>query len=293
MIRNRVGQLLDWAVLAGASMLGALAFLYPFFLGGAHQAGGTGMAHAQDAPLVFTLLVVFALGGILGNLTFGGMNAKTVAVLAVLSAFSAVLRFLPGPGGFSGIFFLPILGGYVFGAKFGFLLGSLSLLVSAFMGGGVGPWLPYQMIAAGWIGMASGWVPRRLGVSGVAVAVLTAWGALSGLLYGAVMNLWFWPFLYSPGASAMYWSPGLGLGEALRRYATFYVITSLWWDLGRAGGNAALLLLFGRPVLKLLSRFERRFNFQVEVYRERTCEAAFGRGSEKGVQGVPQEVQKA
>ncbi len=275
-MKNRVGRILDWAVLAGASALGALAFLYPFFLKGPHQVGVAGMAHAQDAPLVFTLLVLFALGGAMGNLTLGGMDAKTVAVLAILSAFSAVLRFLPGPGGFSGVFFLPILGGYVFGADFGFLLGSLSLLVSAFMGGGVGPWLPYQMIAAGWIGMASGWIPRQLGVSLPAVAILAAWGALAGLLYGAVMNLWFWPFLYSPGASAVYWNPGLSLGETLRRYAAFYAVTSLWWDLGRAGGNAALVILFGRPVLKLLFRFRRRFDFQVEVQDEWKSESAFG-----------------
>ncbi len=292
-MKHRAARFLDWVVLAGASTLGALAFLYPFLLGGARRAGVGGMAHAQDAPLVFTLLVVFALGGILGNLTFGGMDAKTVAVLAVLSAFSAVLRFVPGPGGFSGIFFLPILGGYVFGAKFGFLLGSLSLLVSAFMGGGVGPWLPYQMIAAGWIGMLSGWMPRRLGASRASVVLLAVWGALAGLLYGAVMNLWFWPFLYSPGATAMYWSPALGLGETLRHYAAFYAITSLWWDLGRAGGNAAMVILLGRPVLKLLFRFERRFSFQVEVRGEWRGEASFGRRSAKGVRRVSQKITKA
>ena len=54
-----------------------------------------------------------------------------------------------------------ILGGYVFGARFGFLFGAFALLVSALITGGVGPWLPYQMFAAGWMGLSAG----GLGVS--------------------------------------------------------------------------------------------------------------------------------
>ena len=52
------------------------------------------------------------------------------------------------------------LAGYIFGARFGFLLGVMTLLVSALLTGGVGPWLPYQMFTAGWIGLTSGWLPR-------------------------------------------------------------------------------------------------------------------------------------
>ena len=50
-----------------------------------------------------------------------------------------------------------------------------------------------------------------------------------------------------------------GLIEVLRRYAGFYLVTSLWWDLARAIGNGLLTWLMARPVLGLLRRFERRF----------------------------------
>jgi energy-coupling factor transport system substrate-specific component len=61
----------------------------------------------------------------------------------------------------------------------------------------------------------------------------------------------------------MYWQPGLGVVETLRRYALFYTITSLWWDLIRAVGNLLLLLLLAAPVLRLLRRFQQRFHFTV------------------------------
>ena len=97
---------------------------------------------------------------------------------------------------------LPILTGYCYGPTFGFLLGSLSLLVSALIGGGVGPWLPYQMFATGWMGMLSGVparVPERTG--GWEPVMLAVWGVVLGLIFGAIMNIWFWPFMQGGDAS--------------------------------------------------------------------------------------------
>jgi len=209
---------------------------------------------------VFVALVVLCLAAVAANLSGRQMNSKVMAVLGVLTAMNAVLRAIPGPGGFSAMFILPILCGYVFGSTFGFLLGSLSLLVSALIGAGIGPWLPYQMICAGWVGMISGWLPKT-GNRRLEVVLLAAWGVLSGLIFGAIMNLWFWPFINAPGDASLYWTPGVGLMEGLRRYAAFYVLTSLWWDAMRAVGNAVLLVLFGPALINVLRRYQRRFHF--------------------------------
>lgn len=250
-------------ILILASLVGVAAFLSPFFAPTLRQSEGMVMAHSQDALFVLLLLTVLALAAVFAHVREGRMSAKTLALLGALAAVGAVLRFVPGPAGFSAVFFLPILAGYVFGAQFGFLVGVLTLLASAFMTGGVGPWLPYQMFASGWTAAAVGLLPRPRPNSRAETALLAAAGFVLGLFYGAVMNLWFWPFVFQPAQAHLYWQPGQGPAVALRRYALFYLATSLWWDVWRGVGNAALIVLFGAPVLRLLRRYEQRFHFVV------------------------------
>jgi energy-coupling factor transport system substrate-specific component len=270
-IRNRLAlalgrfplqRALNAAILVIASLIGLGSFFYPFLL---PQSGDqfNAMAHAQDAPLLFVALVILCLGAVLSSLASGLMNAKLIAVLGILTAANAVLRGVPGPAGFTLIFLLPIVCGYAYGPTFGFLLGVFSLAVSAFLGFGVGPWLPYQMFSAGWVGLLSGLLPRLERHPRLEAFMLAGWGMILGFTFGILMNLWFWPYVFAGGQSEMYWEPGLDLVNALRRYAVFYVFTSFWWDLLRAGGNFVLLLLFAAPVLRLLRRFQQRFFFEV------------------------------
>ena len=261
---SKTSQLLNVIILLLASAVGVVAFVAPFFSLDTGQANdGGALAHAAEAPLSLILLIVICLGALLLKLSAGQKNTRTVAVLGILTAFSAVLRALPGPGGFNAIFFLPILAGHGYGATFGFLLGSLALLVSALLGGGVGPWLPFQMFATGWVGMLGALTPALPAHPRREVVLLAAWGLFLGLLFGAIMNLWFWPFVFRPDQAALYWQPGLGLKGFLERYLPFYLVTSLAWDLWRAGGNALLILFLGLPVLRLLRRFQLRFRFEV------------------------------
>ncbi len=253
-----------------AGLLGLLAFLYPL-VGPALLGRGVALDDRLTPwlltiliSLCFLALLVEAQGSVLAPA--GGYDAKAIALLGVLVAMNSVLRFaetaIPGPGGFSPIFFLIVLAGYVYGAGFGFLMGALTLLVSALVTGGVGPWLPYQMFAAGWVGLSAPLVrlpARRLGLEGRRgeAIVLAGVSALWGVLYGVLMNTWSWVFV---GGTAV----PLSAGEALRRYALFYAASSLPWDLPRAAGNAAMVLAFGAPTLRVLRRFRRRFAFTYE-----------------------------
>jgi energy-coupling factor transport system substrate-specific component len=236
------------------SSIGVVAFGWPLL-----ATPDSALAHAADAPWLFAVLLPLLLIIVIAQLTDGSMDAKAVALLGVLSAVGTGLRMLGGGGGgFEPAFFLLILAGRALGPGFGFVLGQLTLLASALLTGGVGPWLPFQMMAAGWIALLAGLLPPMRGAA--EVWMLAAYGAVAGLLYGLLINLWFWPFV-SFADSGISFVPGDPLAANAGRYLAFMLATSLGWDLIRAMFTAALCLLAGRPVLAALRRASRRARF--------------------------------
>lgn len=258
---------LSVAIYGLSTGIGVIALIYPFLVPSIRTAG-LGAAHVNDAPLLISALVGICFVVLLLEVQGEAVNAKFVALLGILVSMNAVLRFLdvaiPSPGGLSPVFFLIILTGYIFGGRFGFLMGALTLLVSTLITGAVGPWLPYQMFAAGWVGMSAPLCrPLVQAMRGEGrrreVFVLAAFAGLWGFGFGVIMNVWFWP--YAIGPADQYWEPGIGVLDTVRRYAAFYLATSLIWDVLRVVGNALLLLALGEPVLRALRRFRRRFAF--------------------------------
>ena len=181
----------------------------------------------------------------LAEVTAGRLDAKTIAVLGVAAAAGGGLRLLSaGTAGLEPMFFVVIVAGRVLGPGVGFVSGSLAVTTGALLTGGVGPWLPFQMICAGGIGLGAGLLPARAG--GRAERwVLAAYALVTGLAFGLFMNLWFWPFLGTNAPSGMGFVPGAPLSENLAHYALFYLATSLAWDLPRGVLNA-LLVAAGR-----------------------------------------------
>lgn len=232
---------------------GAGAFLWPFFLhpGGAHENG----AHGADAPWLFTVLGALLVFAAVSEVRAGRMDAKQIAALGVLAAINSTLR-LPGSLAGAGLMYvLPILAGATFGARFGFTLGATSMAASAVLTGGIGPWLPFQMWALGWIG-AGGALARKLPKAKIAALAIYGWFA--GLAFGALMNLWFWPFTHS--GSPLAYQPGLGAAATAARYWHFYLVTSLAWDSARAIGNVAIIVMLGGAIIDVLERFRARLH---------------------------------
>ena len=193
------------------------------------------------------------------------MNGATVALLGVLSAVAGLLRLIDLPAGGNGIFFVVILAGAAFGPRFGMLLGLCAMAVSAVLSGGVGPWLPFQMLALCWMGAGAGLAGRatRRRSPRVEVALLAGYGWVWGFVFGAVMNLWFWPFVRDGGPLS--WTPGMSAAATVHHYWSFYVATSLGWDAGGAVMNALLILLTGRALLAAMRRFAHRLEPAVEL----------------------------
>jgi energy-coupling factor transport system substrate-specific component len=249
------------------SLAGIVAFGWPLLV-----TPGSGLAHSTDAPLVFALVLPLLLAVVLAEIAEGGMDVKAVAMLGVLSAVGAALRPLgAGTAGLETVFFLLILGGRVFGAGFGFVQGAVTLFASALITGGVGPWLPFQMLGAAWVGWGAGLLPRAAGRR--EVALLAGYGAVAGLAYGMLLNLSFWPFS-TGAATGLSFVPGAPLPENLHRFVVFSLATSLGWDLGRALTNVVLISLTARPVLGALRRAARRAAFDAPVVFDDRPDAA-------------------
>ena len=220
-------------------------------------------AHTADAPWLLALLLPLLLCVVLAELAEGALDAKSVAVLGVLAACGAALR-LPSGGvaGFEPVFFLLIPAGRVLGRGFGFVLGALTLFVSALLTGGVGPWLPFQMLGAAWMGFFAGCLPPARGRA--EVWMLAAYGVVAALAYGLLLNLSFWPYV-AGGDSALSFVPGAGLAENLRHFWAFHLATSLGFDIPRAVFTGAFILVAGRPILAALRRASRRAAFGASV----------------------------
>lgn len=232
------------------SLAGLIAFAYPFW-----APADLTTDQARPALVLFSGALGMILIAMLAEAQ-EGLTAHTVAMLGALVGLNTALRMIdnliPLPGGFSPVFLLITLVGYVFGPRLGFLMGSLTLLVSDPLSpGGLGPWTPYQMLAAGWVGLGAALLPKRFGVAGLAI-----YAGVWGWLFGALTNLNFWP--YAVGAPDISWLPGLPLGQILSRYARYYAVTSLAWDTMRAAGNVVLLWVLGPSLIKVLERFRRR-----------------------------------
>jgi energy-coupling factor transport system substrate-specific component len=240
--------------LAVAASIGVAAVGWPLLVS-PHAAVG----HSGAAPWIFALLLPVVLAVVLAEIAEGGMDAKAVAMLGVLSALGAAIRPVgAGTAGIETVFFLLVLAGRVFGPGFGFVLGNTMLFASALLTGGVGPWLPYQMLGAAWVALGAGLLPRCRGR--VELVLLAGYGVLAALSYGLVLNLSFWPFATGTG-SALSYLPGAPLGDNLTRLAAFTLATSLGWDIGRALTTAALVLLTGPVLLRALRRAARRARF--------------------------------
>jgi len=142
------------------------------------------------------------------------------------------------------------------------VLGATTLFASALVTGGVGPWLPFQMLGAAWVGCGAGMLPPLRGRA--EVLMLAAYGAASGLLYGLLLNLSFWPFTTGMSGDLSFVA-GAPVLENLHRFLVFTLATSLGWDIGRAITTAVLVLLTGKAVLGALRRAARRAAFEEPV----------------------------
>jgi len=194
--------------------------------------------------LIATALVILVILAFFFEFEATALSSKEIALVAMLGTLSAVLRipFAVMPN-VQPCTYLIICSGYVFGPVAGFMVGSVTALVSNFFLG-QGPWTPYQMLAWGLAGVSASYV-RRFKLNTVWLIVF---GVIWGYLYGWIMNTWFWlSFIYP---------------LTLKTF-TVYQLNSIWFDTFHAIGNVVFLGLFGMRTIAILERFRQRFTWSL------------------------------
>lgn len=188
-------------------------------------------------------------------------TATTVALLGVLAAVGAAIRIAgTGVGGLEAVFFVLILAGRAYGARFGFLLGMLTIALSSVLWGGIGPWTPFQIFACGWVAAGAGLLPRfqnmrsRRARSAAEIGMLVVYGILASYAFGLIMNFWFWPFATGMGTSISYVAEA-PVGQNLGSFWLYSLVTStLTWDTVRAITTTVGILVVGPAALAALRR---------------------------------------
>lgn len=254
-------------VLVIASSISAYCFLWPFLLD-AHSS-----AHHLNNQIFSLVGVPVALAVLIVEISDHRLDAKSVALLGVLAALAAALRPMgAGAVGIEPMWFLLILSARVFGPSFGFVLGILAMFVSAVITGGFGPWLAYQMFAAGWVGLGAGLLPQRLGKVRVRgrteVAVLALYGIFASLFFGLLMDLQFWPWALGSQTQLSY-IPGASIATNAHRFIIYHFASSMAWDVPRAVVTSVLSVITGPAVLFAMRRTKRRASFLTPIeFRE-------------------------
>jgi energy-coupling factor transport system substrate-specific component len=250
-------------VLLLVSIISAYCFLWPFFLD-AHSS-----AHQLNNQIFSLATVPIALAVLIVEISNQRLDAKSVALLGVLAALTAALRPIgAGAVGIEPMWFILILSARVFGPAFGFILGILAMFVSAFLTGGFGPWLPYQMFAAGWVGLGAGLLPQRIRKRPIRgrteIGMLALYGIFAALFFGLLMDLQFWPWALGSHTQLSY-VPGAKIAINAHRLIIYHFASSMAWDIPRAFVTSTLTIITAPAVLFAMRRTKRRASFLTPI----------------------------
>ena len=171
--------------------------------------------------------------------------AQIVALVAALAAISVAGRvaFSPIPNVVPTTDIV-LIAGFSLGAAPGFAVGALSGLVSNFWLG-QGPWTPWQMAGWGMTGVFGAWLAtltgRHVGRFGLAAVC-----AFAGFAYGALLDF---SLMVTYGGE-----------QSLDRFLAISA-RGVPFNVAHAAGNAALALVAGPAMVRMLVRYRRRFEF--------------------------------
>lgn len=191
----------------------------------------------------FIMMAVTLLAMVPFFLSFekGDQDSKKIIIVAIMIALSVLSRliFAVTPG-FKPVTAMVIITALYFGPEAGFMTGALTPMISNLYFA-QGPWTPFQMFVWGLIGFFAGTFRGKLLKN---MPLLFIYGALSGVVYSLLMDVWL-----------VLWYEG---GFNLLRYQVA-VVAAVPTMIIYGGSNVAFLLLLHKPLGVKLNRLKTKY----------------------------------
>ena len=164
-------------------------------------------------------------------------GTRRMVIASVMIALCVLGRFIPV---FKPITALTIITGMYLGGETGFLVGSLSAVISNIFAG-QGPWTAFQMLSWGLIGLIAGLAAKPLKTSRILMLV---YGALSGIAYSFIMDIW----------TTLWYSGGFDTAVYLSA-----LVTAIPYTVSYAVSNFIFLLFLAKPFGEKLERLHIKY----------------------------------
>lgn len=212
---------------------------------------GAAIAGAGRSALLMLVVVLLVLALFFAGYEASRPGLRQIMPTLVLAALAAAGRILFGAlPDFKPVSAIAIIAGVALGRRNGFMVGALAALTSNFFFG-QGMWTPWQMYAWGIVGYLAG----VLGDAGAFARsdgrprmwTVLVFGALSALLYGAIINAYDIIGFVKPFT----WE-----GAAAR------LMLSLPFDLMHAGATVVFLAVLYAPWTRRIARVVRKYELR-------------------------------
>lgn len=205
-----------------------------------------GIVFLDDRKYYFISLLLVIYTMIPFFLSFEGRKprAREIIVIAVLTAITVAGRaaFFMVPQ-FKPVIALVIIAGVCFGGESGFLVGSMSALISNFFFG-MGPFTPWQMFCLGLIGYMAGVLAHQSLLKKTKASLCIFGGLSTFLIYGGIMDL----------SSVLAWA-----GNITKELVLVTYTAGLPFNLVHSASTVIFLLLLADPLIEKLERVKIKY----------------------------------
>ena len=224
-------------VIKNRSARNILGIVIPFVLIPATAFTG-GLMFREKRHIIFSLAVaVLALLLFAAGFEKKSTGTRRMVICSVMTSMCFIGRFIPF---LKPVTAITIITGIYLGGEAGFLVGAMSALLTNFYFG-QGPWTAFQMLAWGLTGFFGGTFEKILQKNKV---FLLIFGALSGILYSMIMDIW----------TVLWYGEGFEIGLYLSA-----ITTAIPYTVSYAVSNVIFLWLLFKPFGQKLARIKTKY----------------------------------